>query len=172
MRKSNIATTNSDHARAVWPSGPTNWLKAPVREGVGSNPTAVTRRRSATFRPVHRRAAISWWRPAAPTRNACKGGRGDSTNRTDQIRGSIAVIISARHAEDQGSIPGRGVSLHICKKAARKSPFHWGLKPRPSVCKIDAPALSYKGAVLTIASRLPQSELPRKDFIHTPERRN
>ena len=28
---------------------------------------------------------------------------------TDQIRGSIVVSISACHAEDPGSIPGRGV---------------------------------------------------------------
>ena len=27
--------------RTVWPSGLRRWLKAPVREGVGSNPTAV-----------------------------------------------------------------------------------------------------------------------------------
>ena len=26
----------------VWPSGLRRWLQAPVREGVGSNPTAVT----------------------------------------------------------------------------------------------------------------------------------
>ena len=26
----------------VWPSGLRRWLKAPVRKGVGSNPTAVT----------------------------------------------------------------------------------------------------------------------------------
>ena len=27
--------------RTVWPSGLRRWLKAPVRKGVGSNPTAV-----------------------------------------------------------------------------------------------------------------------------------
>ena len=27
---------------AVWPSGLRRWLQAPVRKGVGSNPTAVT----------------------------------------------------------------------------------------------------------------------------------
>ena len=32
------------HARTtVWPSGLRRWLQAPVRKGVGSNPTAVTR---------------------------------------------------------------------------------------------------------------------------------
>ena len=29
-------------ARTVWPSGLRRWLQAPVRKGVGSNPTAVT----------------------------------------------------------------------------------------------------------------------------------
>ena len=28
--------------KTVWPSGLRRWLKAPVRKGVGSNPTAVT----------------------------------------------------------------------------------------------------------------------------------
>ena len=28
--------------RTVWPSGLRRWLQAPVRKGVGSNPTAVT----------------------------------------------------------------------------------------------------------------------------------
>ena len=27
--------------KTVWPSGLRRWLKAPVRKGVGSNPTAV-----------------------------------------------------------------------------------------------------------------------------------
>ena len=29
-------------AVTVWPSGLRRWLQAPVRKGVGSNPTAVT----------------------------------------------------------------------------------------------------------------------------------
>ena len=33
----------------VWPSGLRRWLKAPVRKGVGSNPTAVTYFRRAGF---------------------------------------------------------------------------------------------------------------------------
>ena len=32
----------STHSMTVWPSGLRRWLKAPVRKGVGSNPTAVT----------------------------------------------------------------------------------------------------------------------------------
>ena len=30
------------HVKTVWPSGLRRWLQAPVRKGVGSNPTAVT----------------------------------------------------------------------------------------------------------------------------------
>ncbi len=40
-------------SRTVWPSGLRRWLQAPVRKGVGSNPTAVTVAASA---PVQRRA--------------------------------------------------------------------------------------------------------------------
>ena len=32
------------HGTTVWPSGLRRWLQAPVRKGVGSNPTTVTRR--------------------------------------------------------------------------------------------------------------------------------
>ena len=33
--------TLSESSKTVWPSGLRRWLKAPVRKGVGSNPTAV-----------------------------------------------------------------------------------------------------------------------------------
>ena len=36
-------------------------------------------------------------------------GRGATHDMTGKIRGSIVVSISACHAEDPGSIPGRGV---------------------------------------------------------------
>ena len=40
--------------KTVWPSGLRRWLKAPVRKGVGSNPTAVTRLcRAASTRRWH-----------------------------------------------------------------------------------------------------------------------
>jgi hypothetical protein len=35
------------NATTVWPSGLRRWLKAPVRKGVGSNPTAVIFQRGA-----------------------------------------------------------------------------------------------------------------------------
>ena len=49
-------------ASTLWPSGLRRWLKAPVRKGVGSNPTAVTgsweeaaRTRSGTQHSGHKR---------------------------------------------------------------------------------------------------------------------
>ena len=36
--------------RTVWPSGLRRWLKAPVRKGVGSNPTAVN---AFAFKPTY-----------------------------------------------------------------------------------------------------------------------
>ena len=51
QRGSLVASTAARHARSgqmaihtltVWPSGLRRWLQAPVRKGVGSNPTAVT----------------------------------------------------------------------------------------------------------------------------------
>lgn len=38
-----VLQTNFRRLETVWPSGLRRWLKAPVRKGVGSNPTAVTR---------------------------------------------------------------------------------------------------------------------------------
>ena len=41
--------------RTVWPSGLRRWLKAPVRKGVGSNPTAVTLMRFQGLPPLIQR---------------------------------------------------------------------------------------------------------------------
>ena len=38
-----VITTESPGPMTVWPSGLRQWLKAPFRKGVGSNPTAVIR---------------------------------------------------------------------------------------------------------------------------------
>ena len=40
-------------AKTVWPSGLRRWLKAPVRKGVGSNPTAVTLQTDAKAKHTH-----------------------------------------------------------------------------------------------------------------------
>ena len=54
----------------VWPSGLRRWLQAPVRKGVGSNPTAVTFAGDALSAPAHPcRAAATHPAPA------CKGSR-------------------------------------------------------------------------------------------------
>ena len=44
-----IKTNDLFEAWTVWPSGLRRWLQAPVRKGVGSNPTAVTFHRSMVF---------------------------------------------------------------------------------------------------------------------------
>ena len=42
MREPRLVTGATDDAfKTVWPSGLRRWLQAPVRKGVGSNPTAV-----------------------------------------------------------------------------------------------------------------------------------
>ena len=37
-----MTALSSTPIKTVWPSGLRRWLKAPVRKGVGSNPTAVS----------------------------------------------------------------------------------------------------------------------------------
>ena len=37
-----VSVWRCTHTWTVWPSGLRRWLQAPVRKGVGSNPTAVT----------------------------------------------------------------------------------------------------------------------------------
>ena len=44
-----LAPLTSLLIRTVWPSGLRRWLKAPVRKGVGSNPTAVISLALASF---------------------------------------------------------------------------------------------------------------------------
>ena len=41
--------TLSESSKTVWPSGLRRWLKAPVRKGVGSNPTGVNLHSAAHF---------------------------------------------------------------------------------------------------------------------------
>ena len=48
-----------------------------------------------------------------------------------QIRGSIVVSISACHADDPGSIPGRGVLYFAEKKLCAKKRPLLGLNQRP-----------------------------------------
>ena len=41
LAKLALTQFHMDIIKTVWPSGLRRWLKAPVRKGVGSNPTAV-----------------------------------------------------------------------------------------------------------------------------------
>ena len=71
----------------------------------------------------------------------------------NHVRGSIVVSISARHAEDPGSIPGRGVSMGPIEvgfpMSLSKNLFH-GIHLRLSECKgshlISKPAYSPKSS--------------------------
>ena len=65
-----------------------------------------------------------------------------------QIRGSIVVSISARHAEDPGSIPGRGAS---CTDRAHHN--GQALKqPRPGQCATHASGFARRAPVLSAAA--------------------
>ena len=71
------------NAETVWPSGLRRWLKAPVRKGVGSNPTAVTssqlesrkhRRSSADDQStIARRDSLAEWSKALASGASPKG---------------------------------------------------------------------------------------------------
>ena len=52
--------TRTLQALTVWPSGLRRWLKAPVRKGVGSNPTAVTFSAAVFYRNTPRATTCSW----------------------------------------------------------------------------------------------------------------
>ena len=120
----------------VWPSGLRRWLKAPVRKGVGSNPTAVTFDYTGTpfspqpsLDPLHRRQALRTHAENSSADSDRAQAQSFYTQRLlpatvpyhiqndhflhavgleYQVRDSIVVSISACHAEDPGSIPGRG----------------------------------------------------------------
>ena len=51
--------------RTVWPSGLRRWLKAPVRKGVGSNPTAVMNALGACVQLSHARQSHQSRRPCS-----------------------------------------------------------------------------------------------------------
>ena len=100
----------SNELMTVWPSGLRRWLKAPFRKGVGSNPTAVklTYIGFCARIPSYHDKYISEFMLAVDVLN-CFRDVLRCDQQTHYIRGSIVVSISACHAEDPGSIPGRGV---------------------------------------------------------------
>ena len=119
-----------------WPSGLRRQLKALVRKGVGSNPTAVilgsplvcelAPRGPGALRPVGALAQLVERRSHNPKvvssiltgPSFCASVRppqclsglclGSAQRATLRVRDSIVVSISACHADDPGSIPGRG----------------------------------------------------------------
>ena len=60
----------------------------------------------------------------------CRSRSGHCSSRapTSQVRGSIVVSISACHAEDPGSIPGRGVASHNAWRMEKKAKLHTTVK--------------------------------------------
>ena len=91
QRGSLVASTAARHARSgqmaihpltVWPSGLRRWLQAPVRKGVGSNPTAVTccprhaaaRAGARSTSPCNDAAAFAPWRDV-PSRGRNQHGK-------------------------------------------------------------------------------------------------
>ena len=69
----------------VWPSGPRRWLQAPVRTGVGSNPTAVTRSLDAEGPAAARNGRRS--------ATECWGGRGTRGHRTNISAGDSSAAL-------------------------------------------------------------------------------
>ena len=66
--KAMVAKTGVMLSQTVWPSGLRRWLQAPVRKGVGSNPTAVTFSSSFFSRlgkRIFRACVIACWRVIA-----------------------------------------------------------------------------------------------------------
>ena len=116
--------------KTVWPSGLRRWLQAPVRKGVGSNPTAVSR------------VCLS----PAPTR--CLGG---AWLRDDAVRGGVRTLEFAKKttwhrltdslaewskALASGASPqGRGFEPHSCQPLVCKRcggvPAHFGKASAP-----------------------------------------
>ena len=45
--------SENEHGMTVWLSGLRRWLQAPVRKGVGSNPTAVSEKHGRTLPECH-----------------------------------------------------------------------------------------------------------------------
>lgn len=69
----NPVSSKSQHNMTVWPSGLRRWLQAPVRKGVGSNPTAVTLVAVAMVRAI-----LQWMREYHAARHLAKSGHPES----------------------------------------------------------------------------------------------
>ena len=77
----------------VWPSGLRRWLQAPVRKGVGSNPTAVTWLRAGARQALRLRSRGP---AAAPIRWLVAGS----------LLAAVAQTFAlARHQRHDGAVP-------------------------------------------------------------------
>ena len=119
-----VVVVHGLQALTVWPSGLRRWLKAPVRKGVGSNPTAVTFPTTllcgSTF------YAITWFSPtvsmhSARTHRPCAGATGTCRPHTDfsPIRDIQDSLAEWSKALASGASPqGRGFEPHSCHSFA------------------------------------------------------
>ena len=102
----------------LWPSGLRRWLKAPLRKGVGSNPTAVTFRVCATTHLWQRRGSIClnvvlrarWTQRHHRTRAECR------------LQRSAVWLAKFRHrASIPGHINGNDVLYHWTTDAGART---------------------------------------------------
>ena len=106
-RKTNCSMKTHVHSKTVWLSGLMRWIKAPVRKGVGSTPTAVT-----LHPPIHEYNNRRYYTTTPPTRKQQPQTRKQivSTNPGTHKRNhnrAHGVVVSHPFSmrEAQGSLP-------------------------------------------------------------------
>jgi hypothetical protein len=97
-----------DPSSTVWPSGLRRWLQAPVRKGVGSNPTAVSLR------------SRGWARCGATRPRGEWGGTWDAVSR--HWAHGVVVSRPLRMRKALGSIPSGSI---FCRLAADRGACSW-----------------------------------------------
>ena len=123
-----LATTicvSSGCDMTVWPSGLRRWLQAPVRKGVGSNPTAVTFSVAVSYRHTPRAATCSWETPRPPpswetpsaiwASQSCAGACRQGTDPICLLPNNQDSLAEWSKALASGASPqGRGFGPHSC----------------------------------------------------------
>ena len=118
--------TRTSQALTVWPSGLRRWLKAPVRKGVGSNPTAVTFSVAVSYRHTPRAATCSWETPRPPpswetpsaiwASQSCAGACRQGTDPLCLLPNNQDSLAEWSKALASGASPqGRGLEPHSCQ---------------------------------------------------------
>ena len=134
---SRIALANT----TVWPSGLRRWLQAPVRKGVGSNPTAVI------FTLLLKQKLIG----AGCKQNLARLLRISEQAEMRKNESGVAQWLAcwAHNPKVRGSKPRSAIFSSPCwsvqrERASRKRALltntiwtHWGLSPGPSACEAD-----------------------------------